>query len=144
MFMMLMNNVFYKYLDRFIVIYLDNILVYSKTKKKHIEHLQQVLTKLRQHKLYAKMTKCKIMQRKVEYLGHFISDDGIIVDSRKIDIIKTWPILTNVLEVRLFLSMASYYRKFVKNFATIAISLTDLLHKDNEFHWKQTEIEAFE
>jgi len=144
MFMTLMNNVFNEYLDRFVVIYLDDILVYSKTKKEHIEHLRQVLTKLRQHKLYAKMTKCEIMQRKVEYLGHFISDDGIIVDSRKIDVIKTWPIPTNVSEVRSFLGMASYYRKFVKNFATIATPLTDLLHKDNEFHWKQAEIEAFE
>ena len=76
------------------------------------------------------------MQRKVEYLGHFISDNSIIVDSRKINIIQTWPIPTNVSEVRSFLGMVSYYRKFVKNFATIATLLTDLLYKDNKFHWK--------
>ena len=143
-FMMLMNNVFHEYLDKFVIIYLDDILIYSKSKEEHLQHLRQVLTILRQHKLYAKMKKCEIMQTRVEYLGHFISQDGISVDNRKIDVIRQWPMPTNTSDIRSFLGIASYYRKFVKHFAAIAMPLTDLLHKDNVFRWQNAEQEAFE
>jgi RNase H-like domain found in reverse transcriptase/Reverse transcriptase (RNA-dependent DNA polymerase) len=142
--MTLMNNVFYEYLDKFVIIYLDDILIYSKSKEEHLQHLRQVLTILRQHKLYAKMKKCEIMQMRVEYLGHFISQDGISVDNRKIDVIRQWPTPANTSDVRSFLGIASYYRKFVKHFAAIAMPLTDLLHKNNVFRWQNAEQEAFE
>ena len=143
-FMMLMNNVFHEYLDKFVIIYLDDILIYSKSKEEHLQYLRQVLMILRQHKLYAKMKKCEIMQMRVEYLGHFISQDSISVDNRKIDVIRQWPTPTNTSDVRSFLGIASYYRKFVKYFTTIAMPLTDLLHKDNVFRWQNAEQEVFE
>ena len=90
------------------------------------------------------MKKCEIMQTRVEYLGHFISQDGISVDNRKIDVIRQWPMPANTSDVRSFLGIASYYRKFVKHFAAIAMPLTDLLHKDNVFRWQNAEQEAFE
>ena len=90
------------------------------------------------------MKKCEIMQMRVEYLEHFISQDGISVDNRKIDVIRQWPMPANTSDVRSFLGIASYYRKFVKHFAAIAMPLTDLLHKDNVFRWQNAEQEAFE
>jgi len=107
--MTLMNNVFREYLDKFVIIYLDDILVYSKTKDEHVQHLRNVLSKLREHKLYAKIVKCEIMKNVVEYLGHFISDQGISVDKRKIEAVRNWPTPSNVSELRSFLGLASYY-----------------------------------
>jgi len=98
-FMTLMNDIFREYLDKFVIIYLDDILIYSKTKEEHLQHLRIVLGILRQHKLYAKSTKCELLQPKVEYLGHFLSKEGISVDLRKVDAIKNWPEPTNVSEV---------------------------------------------
>ena len=142
-FMTLMNDIFRKYLDQFVVIYLDDILIYSKTEKEHIIHVRKVLDILRQHKLYAKISKCEFFKEQVEYLGHFISKDGISVDKRKIEVIQNWPIPTNISELRSFLGLASYYRKFVPNFSTIASSLTQLLHKDQKYQWKDEHEKAF-
>ena len=138
-----MNNIFHDYLDKFVIIYLDDILIYSKTKKEHIQHLQTVLEILRKHKLYAKWKKCDIIQQYVEYLGHFISADGISVDQRKIAAIRDWPAPTNVSELRSFLGLASYYRKFVKGFLATVLSLTALLHKDQKYKWFITAQQAF-
>jgi hypothetical protein len=143
-FMTLMNDIFREYLDKFVIVYLDDILIYSKTKEEHMQHLHKVLNTLREHKLYAKIKKCELVQEKVEYTGHFISKDGIAVDPRKIDTIKNWPAPTNVSEVRSFLGLASYYRKFVEKFSTVATPLTALLHKDNEFEWNEKAQEAFD
>jgi len=132
-FMTLMNDIFREYLDKFVIIYLDDILIYSKTKEEHLQHLRIVLGILRQHKLYAKSTKCELLQPKVEYLGHFLSKEGISVDLRKVDAIKNWPEPTNVSEVRSFLGLASYYRKFVERFSAIATPLTVLLYKNLKF-----------
>jgi hypothetical protein len=143
-FMTLMNNVFREYLDKYVVVYLDDILIYSKTKEEHVQHLRNVLSKLREHKLYAKMVKCEIMKNVVEYLGHFISAQGVSVDQRKIEAICKWPTPNNVSEVRSFLGLASYYRKFVKGFSTLVVPLTALLHKDKTFQWDIEQQEAFE
>ncbi len=143
-FMTLMNDIFREYLDQFVVVYLDDILIYSRTREEHVEHVQKVLEILQQHKLYAKISKCEFFKRQVEYLGHFISKDGISVDERKVIAIKNWPIPCSITEVRSFLGLASYYRKFVKGFSTIAAPLTLLLHKDQPYKWDNSQQVAFD
>ena len=142
-FMTLMNDIFREYLDEFVIVYLDDILIYSKTKEEHLKHLRLVLKTLKEHKLYAKLKKCELVRQKVEYTGHYISAEGITVDPRKISTIKDWPAPTNVSEVRSFLGLASYYRKFVPGFSAVATPLTSLLHKDKHFQWTSSEQEAF-
>ena len=142
--MTLMNNIFHDYLDKFVIVYLDDISIYSKTKEKHLKHLRTILETLRKHKLYAKDTKCELIKQCVEYTGHFISEKGITVNPRKINTICNWPASTNISEVRSFLGLASYYRKFVKGFSAIASPLTALLHKDKPYNWKTSEQKSFE
>ena len=129
-----MNNIFKEYLDNFVIVYLNNILIYSKTKEDHLKHLQTVLHILRKYQLYAKAKKYKLFRTKIEYTGHYISDEGITVDPRKIETIKNWPAPINMSEVRSFLGLISYYRKFVQGFSAITTPLTALLHKDQPFH----------
>jgi hypothetical protein len=102
------------------------------------------LEKLKEHRLYGKISKCEFMKTKVEYLGHYISAEGISVDQRKVDAIKSWPIPTNVSELRSFLGLATYYRKFVKDFSATATPLTALLHKDKPYNWEKEQQSAFE
>jgi len=128
--MTLMNYIFREYLDNFVIVYLDDILIYSRTREDYARHLRIVLKTLRDNKLYVKAKKCELFRTKVEYTGHYISDKGITVDPRKIETIKNWPAPTNMSEVRSFLGLASYYRKFVQGFSAIATPLTALLHKD--------------
>ena len=142
--MTLMNNIFHDYLDKFVIVYLDDILIYSKTKKKHLKHLHTIFETLRKYKLYVKDTKCELIKQCVKYTGHFISEKGITVDPRKINTICDWPAPTNVSEVRSFLGLASYYRKFVKGFSAIVSPLTALLHKDKPYQWETSEQKSFE
>jgi len=143
-FMALMNNIFRNELDQFVIIYLDDILVYSKSKNEHLQHLQKVLKTLRENKLYAKWEKCELFQKQVEYLGYVISTDRIAVDDRKIKSIKEWKTPTNTTEIRSFLGLASYYRKFVPNFSAVAAPLTNLLHKEQTYKWTDDTQQAFE
>src|SRR5271170_5250797 len=115
-FMTLMNNIFHEFLDQFVIIYLDDILIYNKTKEEHLKHVHLVLRKLKKHCLYGKLSKYEFIKDKVEYLEHYISAKGISVDHRKVEAVKSWPISTNIFELRSFLGLASYYRKFVKDF----------------------------
>src|SRR4051812_7680061 len=131
----LMNDIFKEYLDKFVIIYLDNILVYSKTEEDHLRLLQTVLRTLRKHKLYVKAKKCKLFKTKVKYTGHYIWAEGITVDPQKITTIKKWPVPTNTSEVRSFLGLTSYYQKFVQGFSAIVTLLTALLHKEQGFQW---------
>jgi len=134
-FMDLMNRVFHPYLDKFVVVFIDDILVYSKSKEEHAEHLRIVLSTLTRHKLYAKFKKCDFWMEKVHFLGHVVTKEGISVDPAKIAAVVDWPRSTNVTEVGSFLVMAGYYRRFVKDFAKIASPLTQLLRKDRQFDW---------
>jgi len=131
-------------LDKFVIIYLDDVLIYSQTKAEHLQHLKLVLKVLWQHKLYAKMAKCNIMKESVEYLGHYLSSQGVSIDPQKIEAINKWTPPEIVSHIRSFLGLAFYYRKFVKNFSAIAAPLTDLLHKDCEFIWADAQQEAFD
>jgi hypothetical protein len=134
-FMNLMNKVFMKFLDKFVVVFVDDILVYSKTEEEHAEHLRLVLGTLREHQLYAKFSKCEFWLKEVGFLGHVISAGGVSMDPSKITSILEIKAPTNPTKVRAFLGLAGYYRKFVEGFSSIARSLTQLLKKDKKFEW---------
>ena len=143
-FMDLMNRVFSLYLDKFVIVFIDDILVYSGSSEEHAEHLRTVLQILRERQLYAKFSKCRFWLDKVAFLGHVISAEGISVDPQKIEAIVNWKPPTNVSEVRSFLGLAGYYRKFVEGFSKIATPLTNLLKKDQKFEWSDTCQHSFE
>ncbi|KAH9671308.1 Endonuclease [Citrus sinensis] len=134
-FMDLMNMVFCPYLDRFVIVFIDDILVYSWSQEKHAEHLRTVLQTLRQNQLYAKFNKCEFWLDKLVFLGYVISSKGIYVDPQKIEAVVNWERPTNVTEVRSFLGLAGYYCRFVEGFSKIATSLTRLTRKNAKFQW---------
>jgi hypothetical protein len=107
--MYLKNKVFMEYLDKFVVVFIDDILIYSKTEEEHEEHLRLVLHKLREHQLYAKFSKCDFWLKEVSFLGHIIIDGGISVDPAKVDDVLKWEPLRTVKEIRSFLGLAGYY-----------------------------------
>jgi hypothetical protein len=140
----LMNYIFMDYLDKFVVVYLDDILVYSKNKEEHAEHLRLVLERLHEHKLYAKYSKCEFWLSEVTYLGHVISKDGIAVNPERVQAILDWTPPKNARQVRSFLGLASYCRRFVEKFSKIAKPLTNLLHKGIKFEWTDKCQESFQ
>jgi hypothetical protein len=143
-FMNLMNKVFMKFLDKFVVVFIDDILVYSKTEEEHAEHLRLVLGTLHEHQLYAKFSKCEFWLKEVGFLGHVISAGGVSVDPLKITSILERKAPTNPTEVQAFLGLAGYYRKFVEGFSSIARPLTQLLQKDKKFEWTAKCEESFQ
>ncbi len=116
-FMDLMNRVFRPYLDKFVVVFIDDILIYSKSRQEHQEHLRIVLSELRKHQLYAKFSKCEFWLSQVQFLGHVISQHGVSVDPSKIKEVRDWSRSTTVSEIRSFLGLAGYYRRFVQGFS---------------------------
>jgi hypothetical protein len=134
-FMYLMNGVFREYLDKFVIVFLDDILVYSKLEEEHEHHLRMVLQLLRENQLYSKLRKCSFYQKQIHYLGHIISEDGIAVDLKKIEDIREWSAQKNVIEVRSFMGLACYYRIFIEGFSKIAHSITSLQKKGVKFQW---------
>lgn len=136
-FMDLMNKVFSVYLDKFVVIFIDDILVYSKKDEEHEEHLRIVLQTLRQEQLYARLSKCDFWMKNISYLGHVISGDGISVDPQKVQAVKEMSAPTDAKEVRSFVGMAGYYRRFVKDFSKIAAPLSQLTRKGQPFVWTE-------
>jgi hypothetical protein len=113
-FMYLMNKVFMEYLDKFVVVFIDDILIYSKTEKEHEEHLRLVLQKLRDHQLYAKFSNCDFWLKEVSFLGHIITDGGISIDLAKVDDVLKWEPPRTIKEIRSFLGLAGYYRRFIE------------------------------
>jgi hypothetical protein len=134
-FMNLMNKVFMEYLDRFVVVFIDDILIYSRSESDHEQHLKLVLQKLRDNQLYAKFSKCEFWIDKVPFLGHIISNGGIAVDPAKVKEIMEWRVPTTVTEIRSFLGLAGYYQRFIEGFSKIAKPMTSLLEKGREFKW---------
>nr|GFA62824.1 putative reverse transcriptase domain-containing protein [Tanacetum cinerariifolium] len=140
-FMDLMNRIFYEYLDKFVIVFIDDILVYSKTREEHEDHLRIVLEILLQKKLYAKFSKCDFWLGQVAFLGHIVSADGITMDP---EAITKWLRPTTVTEVRSFLGLAGYYRRFVDGFSLLALPLTKLMRKGKKFLWNEEREKSFE
>ena len=143
-FMYLMNSVFMPELDKFVVVFIDDILIYSKNEEDHAEHLRIVLQRLRDHHLYAKFSKCEFWLDSVKFLGHTISSDGISVDPTKVQEVMDWESPISVHQIRSFLGLAGYYRRFITDFSRIAKPMTELLKKGVKFVWNDKCEEAFQ
>jgi hypothetical protein len=143
-FMYLMNSVFMPKLDKFVVVFIDDILIYSRSIEEHEEHLRIVLQRLRDHQLYAKFSKCEFWIKEVSFLGHVVSPEGIAVDLGKVKEVLEWKPPTTVSEVQSFLGLGGYYRRFILNFSKIVRPITELLKKGNKYLWSETCDEAFE
>ncbi|GKB20694.1 putative reverse transcriptase domain-containing protein [Tanacetum coccineum] len=143
-FMDLMNRVCKPYLDKFVIVFIDDILIYSKDEKEHEEHLKAILELLKKEQLYAKFSKCEFWIPKVQFLGHVIDSRGIHVDPAKIESIKDWASPKTPTEIRQFLGLAGYYRRFIEGFSKIAKSMTKLTQKGIKFDWGEKEENAFQ
>lgn len=138
-----MNDVLAKLLRRNVLVFVDDILVYSTSLEDHVSHLRQVFQILTDHQLKVKRSKCSFAQSKLAYLGHIISANGVATDDEKITAVRNWPVPTSVKELRSFLGLAGYYRKFVRHFGVICKPLTELLRKGQLFVWTSVTEEAF-
>ncbi|GKD47839.1 putative reverse transcriptase domain-containing protein, partial [Tanacetum coccineum] len=143
-FMDLMNRVCKPYLDRFVIVFIDDILIYSKSRKEHEGHLKLILRLLKEEELYAKFSKCDFWLSKVQFLGHVIDSEGIHVDPAKIESIKDWASPKTPTEIRQFLGLAGYYRRFIKGFSKIARPMTKLTQKSVKFDWGEKAEAAFQ
>jgi hypothetical protein len=142
-FMYLMNSVFMLELDKFVMVFIDDILIYSKTEEDHANHIRVVLQRLRDHRLYAKFSKCEFWLDSVKFLGHTISSEGISVDPTKVQEVMDCKPPTSVHQIRSFLGLAGYYRRFIPDFSKIAKPMTELRKKEVKFHWDNKCEEAF-
>jgi hypothetical protein len=140
-FMYLMNSVFMP--EKFMVVFIDDILVYSKNEEEHASHLHVVLQCLREHRLYAKLSKCDFWLKEIKFLGHTISQASIAIDPDKVHEVMNWKPPTTVHQIRSFLGLAGYYRRFIPNFSRIAKPMTKLLKKGAKFDWGQKCEDAF-
>ncbi|GJR60314.1 putative nucleotidyltransferase, ribonuclease H [Tanacetum coccineum] len=143
-FMDLMNRVCKSYLDKFVIVFIDDILIYSKTKEDHENHLRLMLDLLNKEKLYAKFSKCEFWLQYIHFLGHVVNHDGIDVDPSKIETVKSWKAPTTPSEVRSFLGLVGYYRCFIENLSKIAKPLTSLTQKNQKYEWGENQEEAFQ
>ncbi|GKB24030.1 putative reverse transcriptase domain-containing protein [Tanacetum coccineum] len=142
-FMDLMNRVCKPYLDKFVIVFIDDILIYSKSEEEHEVHLKTILDLLKKEKLYAKFLKCEFWLQEVQFLGHVVNRDGIHVDPSKVESVKNWMTPESSTEIRSFLGLAGYYRRFIENFSKIAKPLTLLTQKNKTYMWGDKQDEAF-
>ncbi|GJV91131.1 putative nucleotidyltransferase, ribonuclease H [Tanacetum coccineum] len=143
-FMDLMNRVCKPYLDKFVIVFIDDILIYSKNKEEHEKHLKIILELLKNEQLYAKFSKCDFWLESVQFLGHVINNKGVHVDPAKVEAIRNWSAPTTPKEVRQFLGLAGYYRRFIEGFSLISKPLTKLTEKNKKYEWGTEEDEAFQ
>ncbi|KAJ0577600.1 putative nucleotidyltransferase, Ribonuclease H [Helianthus annuus] len=143
-FMDLMNRVCKPYLDKFVIVFIDDILIYSKNQADHEKHLRCILKLLQREKLYAKFSKCEFWLREVQFLGHVVSERGIQVDPAKVEAVMNWQEPKTPTEIRSFLGLAGYYRRFIENFSRIAAPLTSLTKKKEKYIWGPKQQESFE
>jgi hypothetical protein len=137
-----MNSIFAPYMRKFVLLFMNDILIYSRTLDDHVQHIRLVLQTLLQHKLFLKF-KCAFAQQNIEYLGHVISNDGVSTDPSKIDAMVNWHVPKSLTEVRGFLGLTGYYRKFVRNYGILDKPLTSLL-KSKTFSWSKEADDAFQ
>ena len=138
------NDIFRDFLDIFTIIYLNNILIFSKTQEEHDEHVCQVLRRLQEYGLYAKLEKCSFDVNQVIFLGYIVSSEGISMDPAKVQTILEWRTPQSVHDVQCFLGFANFYRKFIRNYSKKILPLTQLTHKNQPFIWNSSAAEAFE
>ncbi|GJT51615.1 putative reverse transcriptase domain-containing protein [Tanacetum coccineum] len=143
-FMDLMNRVCKPYLDKFVIVFIDDILIYSRNKEEHANHLRIILELLKKEKLYAKFSKCDFWIHIVQFLGHLIDSQGLHVDPAKIEAVKNWASPTTPTEIRQFLGLAGYYQRFIEGFSKIAKSLTELTQKNKKYIWGEDQESAFQ
>ena len=143
-FMHLMQQIFRDHLDNFVIVFLDDILIYSKTEADHEKHLKIVLELLRKHKLYGKKSKCEFFKQRVSFLGHVVSSEGVSMEQDKVQAVRDWPIPTSVHDVRAFLGLSGYYRRFVQGFSSIAAPLSELTKHDQVWEWTPKHQQAFQ
>ncbi|GJU66497.1 putative reverse transcriptase domain-containing protein [Tanacetum coccineum] len=143
-FMDFMNRVCKPYLDKFVIVFIDDILIYSRNEKEHEEHLKTILELLKKEELYAKFSKCEFWINKVKFLRQVIDNSGIHVDLAKIEAVKNWAFPTTLSEIRQFLGLAGYYRRFIKGFSKIAKPMTELTQKNKKFNWGEEQESAFQ
>ena len=140
----LIHRVFQRYLDHFVVFFVDNFLIYSKSKEEHEGHLRIMLQVLRNHQLYAKFNKCEFWLTKVKFLGHVVSASGVSVDLEKVEEIMSWERPKLVFKIRSFLGLARYYRRFIEDFSQLAAPMTRLTRKEVKFEWNDLYERAFQ
>ena len=143
-FMQLMNETFREQLHKSVLCFLDDILIFSKTKEEHLAHVREVLTLLRAKKLYGKLSKCEFMRSEVGFLGHRLGERGLSVAPEKVAAVREWPAPRNPHDVRSFLGLAGFYRKFVQNFSKLALPLTELTHEKAPWTWGAEQQQAFD
>ena len=143
-FMRLMNHILRSFIGKFVVVYFDDKLIYSKSMEDHANHVKQVLSILRKEKLFGNLAKCTFAKDKLVFLGFVVSSKGIEVDDSKVEAIRNWPTPTNVSQVRSFHGLAGFYRRFVKDFSTIACPLNELTKKNVPFVWGKAQQNAFD
>jgi hypothetical protein len=142
-----MNDMLREYINRFVVVYLDDVLIFSRTPNEHREHLRLVLDKLREHRFYAKLSKCEFFKPQVHFLGHVISSEGVQVDPKKTAAVQEWPVPTGddrLHQLRAFLGLTNYFRKFIQGYASMVAPLTALLSTKTQWVWGAREQAAFD
>ena len=132
-FMDLMHRVFQPYLDQFVIVFGDDILIYSQSEREHEDHLRIVLQLLRDHNLYTKFIKCEFWLTEVRFLGHVVSASGVLVDQEKVEAVMSWERPKSVFEIRSFLGLAGYYKRFIEDFSPLAAPMTRLTRKEVKF-----------
>ena len=143
-FMRLMHTVLAPYIGKFVLVYLDDILIYSKTEDEHLSHIRTVLQTLRQHKLYVKLSKCEFFKPELKFLGHIVGRDGVKVDPAKIAVLRTWPDLSSPGDVRSFLGLANYFRKYIRGYSATVAPLVQLTREKAAWVWGPAQKAAFE
>ena len=134
-FMDLMHRVFQPYLDQFVVVFVEDILIYSRSEKEHENHLRIVLQALREHQLYTKFSKCEFWLTEVRFLGHMVSASGVSVDPEKVEVVMSWERPNLVFEIRSFLGLVRYYRRFMDDFSRLVAPMTRLARKEVRYEW---------
>ena len=142
-FMDLMHRVFQPYLDQFVVVFVDDTMIYSKSEEEHEDYLRVVLQVLRDHQLYAKFNKCEFCLTEVKFLGHVMSNSGVSVDPEKVEAVMSWERSKLVFEIRNFLGLTGYYKRFIENFSWLADPMTKLTRKKVKFEWNDLCERAF-
>ncbi|MCO5557030.1 hypothetical protein L7F22_010585 [Adiantum nelumboides] len=143
--MILMDSVLRPYLGKFVIVFLDEILIYSSTEEDHLEHLKKVFDLLRVHNLYAKENKCDFIKTEIQYLGHVLSPQGVQMDISKVNAIVHWPHPTNLEELQTFLGLAGFYNKYICDYAKIALPMIDQLKgKGKTFTWGEEQQRSFD